>query len=401
MPQHRCSRSATRRSLPCASSINTVPVLTMTMKRTIVALSLLWSSSLLAQKSEVFQVPGFTPVSIAPVTAIKNQGMSGTCWCFSATSMLESEALRKNNVELDLSEAFTVRNIYMEKAKNYVLRQGKAQFSEGGLGHDLVRAVAMYGAMPDAAYPASRDGKGIDHQGMFVALKRYVDSIVKLPSVDLGWMMGYEALLDKYMGHPPASFGYEGKTYTPVEFAKSVMRFDASDYISLTSFTHQPYYKPFVVQVPDNFSNGSYYNLPLDELTAVTKAALRQRYSITWDADVSNGGFQQGQGFALFRGPNSSREKLTATATEDSASASERQRLYETLITQDDHLMHLVGIERSAAGKEFFLVKNSWGSVGPFKGYILVSEPYFRINTITLVVPKAGLPKELLAKLKL
>ncbi|RYY39923.1 MAG: aminopeptidase [Chitinophagaceae bacterium] len=372
------------------------------MKRNLTVLALLLSSTLFAQQPDPFRLPGFTPVAMAPVTNVKNQGISGTCWCFSATSMLESEALRKADVQLDLSEAFTVRNIYMEKAKNYVLRQGKAQFSEGGLGHDLVRAVAQYGAMPESAFPASRDPqKGIDHQKMFGALKHYVDSIVKLPRVEAGWMMGYEFLLDQYMGRPPATFPFNGKTYTPSDFAKDVMHFDAADYVSLTSFTHQPYYKPFVVQVPDNFSNGLYYNLPLDELVAVTKGALRQKYSISWDADVSNGGFQQGQGFAMYRGATASKEKLTAASSEDSASATERQRLYESLVTQDDHLMHLVGIERSNAGKEFFMVKNSWGSVGPFGGYILVSEPYFRINTITLVMPKAALPKDLQTKLKL
>ncbi|GAB4092352.1 C1 family peptidase [Flaviaesturariibacter terrae] len=371
------------------------------MKRFFAVLPLLIGFTLFAQNERPLTVPGFVPAALVPATPVKNQGMSGTCWCFSATSMIESQVLAKTGTELDLSEAFTVRNIYLEKAKNYVLRQGKAQFSEGGLGHDLLRAIQVYGAMPEVAYPASREQKGIDHQKLFAALSKYVDSIVKQPRVELGWMMGYEALLDQYLGHPPASFPYNGKTYTPKEFASAVMKFDANDYVSLTSFTHQPYYAPFVVQVPDNFSNGAYYNLPLDELTSTVKEALRKKYSIVWDADVSNNGFRQKEGFALNVAEGTAKGSFAANMTEEGASPEERQRLYETLVTQDDHLMHIVGLERNAAGKEFFLVKNSWGTVGPYSGYILVSEAYFRINTITLVVPKAALSKELLAKLKL
>ncbi|RYY66022.1 MAG: aminopeptidase [Chitinophagaceae bacterium] len=372
------------------------------MKRILTALALATGGALAAQNTQPVVVPGFTPMTYTASTPVKNQGASGTCWCFSATSMLESQALSKGAGELDLSEAFTVRNIYLEKARNYVLRQGKAQFSEGGLGHDLVRAVSLYGAMPETAFPAYREPqKGIDHQKLVAVLTRYVDSVVKAPVQTASWMMGYEALLDQYLGHPPASFPYEGKTYTPQTFAKDVLKFNADDYVCLTSFTHQPYYAPFVVQVPDNYSNGAYYNLPLDELTAAAKAALRQKYSIVWDADVSNGGFRQKDGFALYISQNSSKQPFGPEMTEDAATPEERQRLYESLVTQDDHLMHIVGLERNAAGKEYFLVKNSWGAVGPYKGYILVSEPYFRINTITLVVPKAGLPKELLAKLKL
>ncbi|RYD88282.1 MAG: aminopeptidase, partial [Sphingobacteriales bacterium] len=333
------------------------------MKKMFTAFSLLLAGALCAQNA--VPVPGFTPTAFTASTPVKNQGMSGTCWCFSATSLLETQALQKTGAMLDLSEAFTVRNIYLEKARNYVLRQGRAQFSEGGLGHDLVRAVALYGAMPEEAYPASRErGKGIDHQKMFAALKQYVDSIVKRPTVEPGWMMGYEALLDQYMGHPAPGFSYNGKTYTAKEFAKQVLQFDPADYVCLTSFKSEPYYTPFVVQVPDNFSNGSYYNLPLNELVATVKNALRQKSSVVWDADVSNDGFKQQIGFAHYRAQSSAKMKFSADMPEDSATADERQRLYETLVTQDDHLMHVVGLERNAAGKEYFLVKNSWGEVG-------------------------------------
>jgi bleomycin hydrolase len=358
----------------------------------------------MAQGPVPAMLPGFRTLSIVKATPVKNQGMTGTCWCFSATSLVESQALAKTGHEFDLSEAFTVRSIYLEKAQNYILRQGKAQFSEGGLGHDMVRAVALYGAVPEVAYRDIPDGqKAMDHQKLFSTLEHFVDSVVKKGSISANWQMAYEGLLNQYLGIAPREFPYNGKTYTPQSFAHDVLKFDVTEYVNLTSFIHQPYYKPFVVQVPDNYSNGSYYNLPLTEFTELVKAATAKGYSVVWDADVSNNGFQQGVGLALNleAGMKYKKEELSADMTEAPSDSITRQKLYENLVTQDDHLMHIIGVEKSAGGKDFFRVKNSWGEVGPYKGYILVSEAYFKVNTITLVVPKAALSKELIQKLKL
>ncbi|RYY96722.1 MAG: aminopeptidase, partial [Chitinophagaceae bacterium] len=350
------------------------------------------------------QLPGFLAVKVVKATPVKNQEMTGTCWSFSATSMLESQALAGPAGEVDLSEMFTVRNIYIEKAHNYILRLGKAQFSEGGLGHDPVRATELYGAMPESAYKGLTAGqKGYDHQKMFKQLERYVDSVVKAGPVKGAWLPGYTAILDGWMGAPPAEFTYAGKKYTPKTFATEVLRFSSKDFVNLTSFSHRPYYTPYAVEVPDNFSNGHYYNLPLSELTEAVKTAVGNGYSITWDADVSNNGFRQEQGLALFLDAKKKYkpEEITPETTEAPANEAIRQQLYESLVTQDDHLMHIVGVEKSRDGRTFFLVKNSWGPIGPYKGYILVSEAYFNINTISLVLPKAALTPELQAKLKL
>lgn len=330
--------------------------------------------------------------------------MTGTCWSFSTTSLVESETIRKQNKETDISEMFTVRNIYMEKAKNYLLRTGKAQFGEGGLGHDLVRSIELYGAVPEEAYTGLLNGaKEFNHSAMFKRLQAYLDEVLKKQPVADNWLEGYTKILDEYMGAAPAEFTYEGKRHTPQSFAKDVLKFNADEYVSLTSFTHVPYYKPFVLQVPDNFANGSFHNLPLDEMVSVVKEAVAGGYSVSWDADVSNNGFKQNTGYALNLEPGAgfTKESVNMDMKEASADAATRQKLYENLTTQDDHLMHLVGIQKTAGGKTFFVVKNSWGKVGPYEGYINVSEPYFAINTISVVVPKAALSKELLAKLKL
>src|SRR5574338_981279 len=354
--------------------------------------------------NSTFQPPQFFDVKKLEATSVKDQAMTGTCWCFSTTSLVESDEIRKDKRSIDLSEMFTVRNIYIEKAKNYILRQGKAQFGEGGLGHDEIRAVATYGAVPLEDYTGLLNGqKMYDHQKMFGELKKYLDSVLRKQPITSDWLNGYIKILDRNMGPVPSEFNYDGKEYTPLTFAKDILHFNADAYISLTSFTHEPYYTPFILQVTDNFANGSFYNLPLEELIGVVKSAIEKGYTVSWDADVSNKGFRQDIGLALNLDSKTSYSKdaINADMQEAPYNAAIRQALYENLTTQDDHLMHLTGIEKSKGGKTFFVVKNSWGNVGPFNGYINVSEAYFAINTISLVVPKAALSKELLEKLKL
>lgn len=357
-----------------------------------------------SSQQPVFQKPEFFEVKTIKATPVKNQAMTGTCWCFSTTSLLESEELRNGLKDVDLSEMFTVRNIYIEKAKNYILRGGKAQFGEGGLGHDMIRSVANYGAVPESVYSGLVNGqKEYNHQEMFKKLQSYLDETLKKQPIDANWLNGYTEILDQFLGKAPESFSYNGKDYTPLSFANDVLKFNADDFVSITSFTHQPYYKPFILQVPDNFANGSFYNLPLNELTQVVKDAVAKGYTVAWDADVSNNGFRQMQGLALNLDPEVkyTKDMISADMKEMPYDAATRQKLYENLTTQDDHLMHITGVEKSKEGKTFFVVKNSWGQIGPFDGYINVSEAYFGINTISIVVPKSALSKDVLAKLGL
>ncbi len=363
---------------------------------------LIGSLNLWAQGSS--QKSPFYEIKTIKATPVKNQAVTGTCWCFSTTSLVESEAIRKQRKEVDVSEMFTVRNIYIEKAKNYILRTGKTQFSEGGLGHDMIRAMDLYGAIPESAYSGLVNGaREFNHVEMFQKLQAYLDGVLKKIPLSQSWMEGYTKILDEYMGAAPTEFTYEGKVYNPKTFAKDVLKFSGDDYVSLTSFTHTPYYKPFVLQVPDNFANGSFYNLPLNEMITVAKEAINNGYSVSWDADVSNNGFLQGAGIAVNLDQKTKylSDQVSADMKEATSDAATRQHLYENLTTQDDHLMHLVGTEKTKDGKTFFVVKNSWGKVGPYDGYINVSEPYFAINTISIVVPKAALSKLLVTKLRL
>ncbi|MBV8252468.1 MAG: aminopeptidase [Chitinophaga sp.] len=335
-------------------------------------------------------------------TSVKNQQASGTCWSFGTTSMVESESLRKGHSEPDFSVMFTVRNIYIEKAKNYILRQGTSRFDEGGLGHDVIHAMGTYGIIPGSVYSGKAEGvKYYAHGKMVTEMKTYLDSVLKsrIPIPD-NWMDNIVVILNKYMGEPPATFQYNGKTYTPQSFAKEVVKFNEDDYIGFTSFTHHPFNTRFILEVPDNFSNGAYYNVPLEELLNIISSSLRKGYTVAWDADVSNVGWNAGQGYglvpevdSLMRVKNFSPDIAEKKVTQES-----RQRLFEELVTQDDHMMQITGIGQRPDGKTYFIVKNSWGKGGPFHGYLNVSEAYMATNTVSIVVPKAALDKALRAR---
>ena len=346
---------------------------------------------------------GFTIVKSNAVTPVKNQARTGTCWSFSTSSLLESQFIKNTGkADIDLSEIFTVYNIYIEKAKNYILRQGKTQFSEGGLGHDLIRSYATYGAMPESVYSGLREGeKSLNHTKVVVILKRYLDEQLAAPAVPANWLDSFKNMLKEHLGKPPAEFEYNGVKYTPKSFAKDVLKFNSNDYVNITSFTHHPFYSPFILEVPDNFSNGSYYNIPLADMLQMVKTAINKGFTVMWDADVSNSGFMTNNGLAMFlqRNDQETVNPVTADDKELEWSVNLRQQYFENLTTQDDHLMHIVGIEKSKQGKEFFLVKNSWGATGPYLGYVNVSEAYFAMNTISLVVPKQAINPALLLKL--
>ncbi len=340
-------------------------------------------------------------VKLLPHTGVKDQAMSGTCWCFSVISIIESELIKKGIEYPDLSEMFVVRNVYFDKAQNYILRQGFTRFSEGAFTHDVIPAIEKYGIVPQSVYPNSAGGK-INHMGFDTKLKKFLDSVIAKTPISPDWKINFNKMLDDKFGELPVTFTYEGKEYTPKRFADEILQFKSSDFVGLTSFTHHPFYKPFNVEVPDNYSGGLFYNVPVDELIEITKDAVLNGYTVGWDADVSNNFFNQNAGFAMIpvNKKNLSGE-INPDDEEVTYTQQSRQELFENLETQDDHLMHLVGLKKSKGGKIFFYVKNSWGEIGPFRGFINVSETYFGINTITIVLPVSSLKSEVRSKLGL
>ncbi len=343
------------------------------------------------------------PVKAVEYTPVKNQASTGTCWSFSTISLIESQTMKAGLGEFDLSEMFTVRNIYTEKARNYILRQGAAQFGPGGLGHDLIHAVSKYGAVPESVYTGLNLGvKSHDHGKLDARLKSYLDSLLKKRPIPADWMIGFQQILDDNLGKVPNKFTFQEKVYTPLTFASEVLKFKSEDYVLITSFSHHPFHQSFILEIPDNYANASYYNVPLKEMLSIVDNAIEKGYSVMWDADVSNNNFRQKDGFALqLKAGKAATGKIDPDGDEEGFDQNIRQQLFENLITQDDHLMHLVGIEKTQKGKKLYTVKNSWGEIGPFKGLIKVSEAYFAINTVSLVVPKASINQELKLKLKI
>jgi len=340
------------------------------------------------------QSNGFTVVKNNVATPVKNQYSSGTCWCFSATAMTESEMLKAGKPELDLSETFTVWNLYIDKAIKYMRRRGDTRFSEGGLGQDMLNAVANFGAMPQSVYPGEGKDTIMSHNyKMADQLKAYLDGILSAnkDTVPLNWMDGFVKILNSYLGQPPAEFDYNGKHYTPQTFAAEYVTEKPADFMGFTSFSHHPYYTTFVMEVPDNYNSNAYYNLPLADFIKLVKDCLNKGYTLTWDADVSNTGFQTRKGVAMWTGSDADAKALPAF-TEQPYTAAIRQELFDKQVTQDDHLMQITGIAKDASGKEYFIVKNSYGLRGPFGGYVYVSMPYFAINTISVLVNKKAVP---------
>ncbi|HRI21213.1 MAG TPA: C1 family peptidase, partial [Panacibacter sp.] len=289
-----------------------------------------------------------------------------------------------------------------DKASKYIRRRGTTRFTEGGLAQDMLYAVENYGAMPQAVYPGiGRDTiMGRNYQ-MADKLKAYLDSVLaKNPdTVPANWKEGFIFILESYIGKPPVQFEYNGKQYTPQTFAAENITVKAADFTGLTSFTHHPFYSSFVMEVPDNYNSNIYNNLPLDELIQTVKACIKKGYTLTWDADVSNSGFQSKKGIAMWTN-NSTDAKALPDFTEQPFNQQIRQDLFDSQVTQDDHLMQITGLAKDAAGNDWFIVKNSYGNRGPYNGYVYVSMPYFAINTISVLVNKKALPKEVLKKLK-
>jgi len=362
------------------------------MKQTFLSIAFLsLAFSAYSQKYE------FQTINDIACTPVISQGATGTCWSFSSTSFLEAEIIRTTGKKIDLSEMYNVRHTYPKKAWNFVMRQGKAQFGEGGLNHDVINSAREYGIVPDVAF-SGLVGKAEkhDHQKMVAelekALKIYSNPEKKL---DPKWKSEVEAILNKYMGADVTEFTYETKKYTPKSFLE-MTKLNLDDYVTITSFTNEPYYSKFILDIPDNFANGSFYNMPLDEFVANIDNALEKGYTLALDADVSEKTFSGRNGIAVIP-ENDADEKaiLTEIKPEKVITPEFRQQEFENFNTTDDHLMHIVGKVKDQAGSIYYKVKNSWGTKNNGNdGYIYMSVPYLRLKAISVLLHKDALIKK-------
>jgi bleomycin hydrolase len=347
----------------------------------------------------------FTDVINLECSEVKSQGKTGTCWSFSTSSFLESEIKRLTGNNVDLSEMYTVRNTYPKKAWNYVMRQGKAQFSEGGLAHDVLNSVSGYGLVPESAFNGlDKDITKHNHSEMIAVLKGMLDVYISNPARQLSprWKTSVEAILDIYLGKNISTFSYKGKEYTPKSFQKMV-KINPSDYITLTSFSHQPFNTNFILNIPDNFSNGSMYNITLNDFEKTIVSALEKGYSVELDIDVSEKTFSSKNGVAIIPADsNSKKEALISIVKEKNITQVFRQQEFENYNTTDDHLMHITGLAKDQNGTVYFKTKNSWGADGNrfnYGGYVYISTAFMRLKAISVTVHKNALPKQISNKL--
>lgn len=367
----------------------------------------------------------FTDVKVLQrSTPVKDQNKSGTCWCFSTNSFLEDEILRKGGEEIHLSEMFTVRKCYEDKADKYIRMDGKINFAQGGSAMDPLYVWRLYGAMPDEAYTGLQYGEEKhSHYEMADGLAGYLNGVINNSGKGLtpAWKKAFSAILDSYFGTLPQTFKYKGKTYTPQQFA-ATLPINPDEYVSLTSWTHHPFYTKFAIEVADNWIWAESNNIPLDELKATVDYAVENGFPIAWSADVSEPGFKWNEGYAVLpegkdvkdmtdaevarwtKLSDKDREKekneIKGPGKEKVVTQESRQADFDAHRTTDDHGMEIVGYATDQNGTRYYKVKNSWDTNQIYDGYFYVSEPYFMAKTIGILVHKDAVPKNIAKKLK-
>ena len=365
----------------------------------------------------------FTTVKELKITPIKNQNRTGTCWSFSGVGFIESELLRTGKGEVDLSEMFIVNHSYKDKADKYVRLHGMLNFAQGGSFYDVLYAFKHYGAMPNELYTGLEYGEDSHvHNELAEIATAYVKAVVGNKNGKLSpvWRQGFDALIDAYLGKIPEKFTYKGKQYTPKSYGESLgLNFD--DYVSLTSFTHHPFYSKFALEIEDNWRWAESYNLPIDELMRTMEYAIDKGYTIAWGSDVSEKGFTRdgiavladveeietkGSDQARWIGLNYSDKQRLLTQLIHSANVPEvnptqeyRQKGFDNYELTDDHGMVIYGIAKNQLGRKFFMVKNSWGEAGAYKGIWYASYNFVKGKTMNIVLHRSALPDDIAKKL--
>ena len=356
----------------------------------------------------------FTVVKENPITSIKDQRRSGTCWCFSAISFIESEILRTKGLEVDLSEMFVVGKSYHDRAIKYVRLDGHLNLAAGSSFGDVLHVIKDYGIVPNSEMPGLNYGtEKPEHYEMDAAIKGFTDAINARPNKTLtpAWTKALDGIVAAYLGEYPTEFTVDGKTYTPESY-RDFLGINYDDYVNLSSFAHQPWYEPFVIEVCDNWRWDTAYNLPINELMEVMENAVMKGYTVAWGSDVSEKGFtrngtaviveeQKAKGSDMEHWTGKVENKQDDAKKIDDFVVTDEMRLegYNNKTTTDDHGMHIYGIAKDQNGELYYMVKNSWGESGKYKGIWYASEDFVSYKTLNIVVHKDALPKHIAKKL--
>ncbi|MET3025340.1 C1 family peptidase [Flavobacterium sp. UW10123] len=351
----------------------------------------------------------FTEVINLGTTSVKSQGSSGTCWSYSTNSFLESEMIRLGKQPVELSQIYSARNVYVEKGINYVRMHGAITLGDGGALHDVINMYKKYGTVPREVYTGLNYGTDKNKFAEMSALiEGVLAAVVKNPNGELtpNWQKAYSAVIDSYLGKVPDNFTYKGKSYTPQSFAKEVVGINPDDYVEMSSFTNAPYYQKTTMMVPDNWSLDQVYNVKLNDMTDVIDNALKKGYTVAWATDVSEKSFSWKNGVAYVASKKfddmTAEEKadmFNGPKAEPEITPEMRQAAFDNYTTTDDHGMHIIGLAKDQTGKEYYIVKNSWGETNDYKGFLFVTKNFVKYKTTALLVNKGGIPAEIAKKL--
>ena len=351
----------------------------------------------------------FTDVINLANTSVKNQGSSGTCWSYSGNSFLESEMIRIGRQPIELSQIFSARNAYVEKGKNYIRMHGAVTLGDGGSLHDVTNMLKKYGAVPQEVYTGLNYGTSKNKFGEMAALTEgLLVAAVKNPNGELtpNWINAYEAVIDSYLGQVPQNFNYKGKSYTPQTFAKDVVGLNPDEYVEFSSYSNAPYYTKTMLMVPDNWSFDMIYNVRLNDMTDIIDNALKNGYTVAWATDVSEKSFSWKNGIAYV--PSKKVDEMTPEEKDNMFNGPKpemeiteevRQKAFDNYQTTDDHGMHIVGVSKDQDGKEYYIVKNSWGTTNDYKGYLYVTKNFIKYKSTALMVNKAAIPATIAKKM--
>ena len=368
--------------------------------------------------------PVFTVVKENPITSIKNQSRSGTCWAYSTLSFFESEILKKSGKTYDLCESFVANKDYMDRAVQVVRLHGDCQFAQGGSAYDVYHVLKYYGICPEEAmpFPGSLYGDSLNNYNEFFSvLEPIVNAVAKskAPKISSQWKVSLQGVLDAYLGKCPEEFTYQGKKYTPKSFAAS-LGLNWDDYVTFTSYTHHPFWTEFPVEVQDNWRNPGSWNVPMEDMMRIIDNAVMNGYTVAWGGDVSEEGFTR-QGLAymidtkateslagsdMARWLNLTKAKRTSLLDSLGCKVPEivptqkmRQERFDNWELTDDHGMLIYGIAKDQHGREYYMVKNSWGETGEYKGIWYMTKTFIAANTMDYMVNKNAVPKDIRKKL--
>lgn len=377
------------------------------------------------KKDENKNKPVFTTIKANPITSVKDQNRSGTCWDYSTLSFFEAEILKATGKTYDLCESFVANKDYMDRAVQVVRLHGDCQFAQGGSAYDVYYVLKNYGICPEDAmpFPGSLYGDSLNNFNEFFGqLEPYVAGIArsKANKISNQWKVGLQGILDAYLGKCPESFTYKGKKYTPKSFAAS-LGLNWDNYVSITSYSHKPYYTQYAVEVQDNWRNPLSWNLPMEDMARIIENAIMNGYTVAWGGDVSEPGFTR-KGLAYFydtkkmeslSGSDMARwlkmspakrtnlvDSLGCTVPELEPTAEQRQQCFDNWELTDDHGMLIYGIAKDQNGKEYYMVKNSWGETGDYKGTWYMTKNFIIANTMDYMVNKNAIPKDILKKIE-